>query len=93
MNILKIENKKSLFIISNKEIKPENLSKDDLLGVLSIVFENHEIIIFPSPEELNTIANPIEKEIVIHIVSKIKELQSNIPHIKDEINSQFPILE
>jgi len=93
MNFLKIENKKSLFIISDKEIEPENLDKDDLLEILSTVFENHKDTKFPSSEALDTIINPIEKEIVEHIVYKIKELHSNIPHIKQEINNRFPQLE
>jgi len=71
MNFLKIENKKSFFVISDKKIEPENIDKDDLLEILELVYEHSSSIKFPKHEELEEIANPIEREIVSHIISKL----------------------
>src|SRR5690625_6812297 len=82
MNFLKIENKKSFFVISDKKIEPENIDKDDLLEILELVYEHSSSIKFPKHEELEEIANHIEREIVSHIISKLRseehtyELQS-----------------
>jgi len=92
MEILKINNNKDFFCISGEEIKPENLDKNNLLKLLNLVYEYHENISFPDQSVLDSLPNPIEREIVQQIISKMKELRDNIPNIKSEINSQFPNL-
>jgi len=93
MIFLKVEDKKAFFTISDREIIPEKMSKDELLEILNMVFENHDSIVFPSDEELDSIVNPIEKEIVQQIISKIKELYTNVPNISREIKNRFPDLD
>lgn len=93
MNLLKIENKKAYFILSNKEIEPEKLSKDDLVKILDFVFKNHDNIVFPNDDDFNSIVNPVEKEIVEQIIAKIKEFHTNVPSIDNEIKNQFPDLD
>lgn len=93
MNFLKVEGKKAFFIISDREIKPEKMLKDELLEILNMVYENHDSIVFPSEGDLDSIANPIEKEIVQQITFKIKELHTNVPSISKEIKSRFPDLD
>lgn len=92
MEILKINNNKAYFCIEEKEIKPEDLDKNNLLDLLKLVYENYEVISFPDQSTLNSLPNPIEREIVQQITSKMKELKENVPNINDEINSQFPNL-
>lgn len=90
MIFLKIEDKKAYFILEEKKIEPEEISRDDLLNILNLVYEEHRNIIFPEDEEFSSIVNPIEKEIVEQITAKIKEFHSNVPSIKEQINNQFP---
>jgi len=93
MIFLKIESQKAFFTTPNIEVRPEEMSKDNLFEILNMVFENHDNIVFPDEEELNSIVNPIEKEIVHQIISKIKELHANVPNISQEIKSEFPDLD
>lgn len=93
MNFLKVEDKKAFFTIYDKEVKPEKMSKDDLFEILNMVFENHDSIVFPSDEDLDSIVNQIEKEIVQQITAKIKELHINVSNISKEIKNRFPDLD
>lgn len=93
MIFLKVEDKKAFFTISDKEVKPEKMSKDDLFEILNLVYENHDSIVFPSDKDLDSIVNPIEQEIVQQIISKIKVLHTNVPDISKEIKSRFPDLD
>lgn len=92
MIFLKVEEKKASFIISDREIRPERMSTDELFEILNMVFENHDSIVFPSDDDLDSIANPIEKEIVQQITSKIEVLHTNVPSISKEIKNRFPDL-
>lgn len=93
MIFLKVEDKRAFFTISGRELKPEEMSKDELFAILNMVFENHDSIVFPSDEDLDSIVNPIEQEIVQQIISKIKVLHTNVPDIRKEIKSRFPNLD
>lgn len=93
MIFLKVEDKRAFFTISGRELKPEEMSKDELFAILNMVFENHDSIVFPSDEDLDSIVNPIEQEIVQQIISKIKVLHTNVPDISKEIKSRFPDLD
>lgn len=93
MIFLKVENRKASFIVSERNIKPEEMTKDELLEILNLVYENYDSIAFPSADDLESIANPIEKEIVQQITSKIIEFVSNVPSIRKEIKTQFPDLD
>lgn len=93
MNFLKIDEKKAYFILKDDRIEPEKLSRDDLVKILNIVYENHAEVVFPEEDEFNSIVNPIEREIVEQITAKIEEFHANVPNIKKEINNQFPKLD
>lgn len=93
MNFLKIDEKKAHFILEEKEIKPENITRDDLLEILNLVYEKHSEIIFPNADDFSSIINPVEKEIVEQLTAKIKEFHTNVPDIKKEITSKFPKLD
>lgn len=93
MNFLRVEDRKAFFTISGREVKPEKMSKEELFEILNMVFENHDSIVYPSDDDLDSIVNPIEKEIVQQIISKIKVLHTNVPDISKEIKSRFPDLD
>lgn len=93
MNFLKIDEKKAYFILEDDQIEPEKLSRDDLVKILNIVYENDAEVVFPEEDEFNSIVNPIEREIVEQITAKIEEFHANVPNIKKEINNQFPKLD
>ena len=93
MNFLKIDEKKAYFILEDDRIEPEKLSRDDLVNILNIVYENHAEVVFPEEDKFNSIVNPIEREIVEQITAKIEEFHANVPNIKKEINNQFPKLD
>lgn len=92
MNFLKINEKKAHFILEGKEIKPEEINRDELLEILNIVYEKHSEIVFPNTDDFSSINNPVEKEIVEQLTAKIKEFHTNVPDIKNEINNKFPKL-
>lgn len=92
MEILKFEQNKVFFIVNDKYIKPQALNKNHLLTILNDIYEleDSNSLTIPDTEQLECLRNPIEKEIVSHILEKIKEFQNNVIHVKEEINSQFP---
>lgn len=90
MNFLEIKDRKSYFIVDDNRIKPKNLTKNNLFEILNLVYESSDSIEFPSTEDIDSIVNPIDKEIIEQIVSKIVEFQTNVPTIQSEIESQFP---
>lgn len=78
-----------------KEVKPEDLSKEDLLALFNTIYEldNINSLQIPEDTEINNIKNPVEKEIVYQIIQKIQEFKDNLEQIKQDIESSFPNLE
>ena len=93
MEILTIDGKSCCFNIGEQMIRPQDLSKDDLVEIFNSIYESENEIEFPDEEMIVNIKNPIEQEIVDQIVRKIKEFSENIENIRQEINSQFPKIE
>ena len=94
MNLLEINNGKATFVKGNAHIKPEELSRDDILFILNSIYENEsENVIFPEDEQITSISNPVEREIVKQIIEKIKEFNENVEIIRLEVQSQFPLIE
>ncbi|RRD32312.1 hypothetical protein EII38_00845 [Streptococcus minor] len=94
MKILTI-NQECNFLINEREVRPEDLSKQDLLELFNTIYELDDINSLQIPEdtEINNIKNPVEKEIVNQIVQKIQEFKDNLEQIKQDIESSFPNLE
>ena len=94
MQILTI-NQECNFLINGREIKPENLSKKDLLDLFNDIYklENIDSLKIPEDAEIEKIKNPVEKEIVSQIIQKIQEFKDNLERIKQDIESSFPSLE
>lgn len=93
MQILTI-NSECYFLINDQEIKPEDLSKQDLLELFNDIYNIEDINSLQIPEdtEIDKIKNPIEKEIVKQIIQKIQEFKDNLDQIKQDIESSFPSL-
>ena len=94
MKILTI-NQECNFLINEREVKPEDLSKEDLLALFNTIYEldNINSLKIPEDTEINNIKNPVEKEIVYQIIQKIQEFKDNLEQIKQDIESSFPNLE
>ncbi|HFI0622190.1 TPA: hypothetical protein ACGO3V_001696 [Streptococcus suis] len=94
MQIL-IINSECYFLINHREVKPENLSKQDLLELFNNIYDLADINSLQIPEdtEIDKIKNPVEKEIVNQIIQKIQEFKDNLEQIKQDIESSFPSLE
>ncbi|MFA9467177.1 MULTISPECIES: hypothetical protein [Streptococcus] len=94
MKILTI-NQECNFLINEKEVKPEDLSKQDLLDLFNAIYDLGDINLLQIPEdtEINKIKNPVEKEIVNQIIQKVQEFKDNLNQIKQDIESTFPSLE
>ena len=94
MKILTI-NQECNFLINEREVKPEDLSKEDLLALFNTIYEldNINSLQIPKDTEINNIKNPVEKEIVYQIIQKIQEFKDNLEQIKQDIESSFPNLE
>lgn len=94
MQVLAINHGKSSFVVGEKKVVPENLSRDDLLTILNNIYEaTEESIVIPGSGELKEIRNPVEKEIVEQILQKISDFLSNVENIRQEVQTQFPIIE
>lgn len=94
MKVLEINNGKSVFLIEQGHVVPQELSRDDLLYILNKIYENEtECIEIPKTEIIEEIKNPIEKEIVQQIMQKISEFNINVKNIRQEVQSQFPPIE
>ncbi|TWT11319.1 hypothetical protein [Streptococcus sp. sy004] len=93
MQLLTVDDEGCYFLIDGDEIKPEELSKDNLLKLFNKMYEEgiSEVQI-PEVEEINSIRNPVEKEIVKQIIEKVKEFVSNLEQMKKDIESSFPSL-
>ena len=94
MQILRI-NSECHFLINSRKVKPENLSKKDLLDLFNDIYklENIDSLKIPEDAEIDKIKNPVEKEIVSQIIQKIQEFKDNLEQIKQDIESSFPSLE
>lgn len=94
MKILTI-NQECNFLINEREVKPEDLSKEELLALFNTIYEldNINSLQIPEDTEINNIKNPVEKEIVYQIIQKIQEFKDNLEQIKQDIESSFPNLE
>lgn len=91
MKVLEVNEGKSSFLIDEKHIAPEALSREDLLYILNKIYEDEtDGIEIPQLEELEEIKNPIEKEIVQQIIQKMVEFKNNVENIRQEVQSQFP---
>ncbi|WP_215388119.1 hypothetical protein [Staphylococcus aureus] len=92
MKILKIELGKSTFLIDSKEIKPDELDRENLLNLLNSIYDlsDQSLLEVPLNSELEHIKNPVEKEIVKQIIQKVKDFSDNVENIRDEVNSPFP---
>ena len=82
------------FIINERKVRPEALSKNDLLDLFNAIYQIEDITTLQIPEdnEIENIKNPVEKEIVIQIIQKVKEFVDNLDQIKHDIDSSFPSL-
>lgn len=94
MQILTVNEKGSYFLIDGNSIKPENLSKDNLLKLFNEIYQLEEIDALQIPDEvaINKIKNPVEKEIVNQIIQKVEEFVNNLEQTKQDIESSFPNL-
>lgn len=94
MKILKVDKTGCYFLIEDRKIEPESLSKDDLLTLFNEIYqlENISEVEIPEKQEINDIRNPVEKEIVNQIIQKVKEFTDNLDQIKQDIESSFPSL-
>lgn len=94
MQILTVNEKGSYFLIDGNSIKPENLSKDNLLKLFNEIYQLEEINALQIPDEvaINKIKNPVEKEIVNQIIQKVEEFVNNLDQTKQDIESSFPNL-
>ncbi|MFI3685654.1 hypothetical protein VBG40_10645 [Vagococcus fluvialis] len=91
MRVLEINDGKSNFLVGDKLISPESLSRDNLLKILNKIYENrNDSIEIPQIEEIKKIKNPIEREIVEQIIQKISEFNDNVDNIRQEVESPFP---
>ncbi|AVO70358.1 hypothetical protein I5C05_10350 [Staphylococcus aureus] len=90
MKILEQNNTNTYFLVKGERISPFNLSKDNLLDIMTEMYNTSEDILIPSNEIINNIKNPIEKDIVEQIVNKISDFKDNINNIKHEVETQFP---
>lgn len=92
MKVLEVSLGKANFIVNGKEVAPEELSRDDLLKIMNDMYEESSLedIKIPDDIELDTIRNPIEKEIVQQIIQKISDFKNNIGNIRIEVETQFP---
>ncbi|EGQ0541960.1 hypothetical protein [Staphylococcus aureus] len=54
------------------------------------MYNTSEDILIPSNEIIDNIKNPVKKDIVEQIVSKISDFKDNINNIKHEVETQFP---
>lgn len=81
------------FIIKERNVRPEALSKNDLLDLFNAIYqEDITTLQIPEDTEIENIKNPVEKEIVIQIIQKVKEFVDNLNQIKHDIDSSFPSL-
>lgn len=95
MKILEQIDNKTYFLIRNEKkeeekISPLKISKNDLLKLMTEMYYTSEEIIIPNNEEIHTIQNPIEREIVEQIINKLSSFKNNIEYIKQEVETQFP---
>lgn len=94
MQVLVINHGKSSFVVGEKNVVPENLSRNDLLTMLNDIYEaTEETVVIPASEKLDEIKNPIEREIVEQILQKISDFFSNVENIRQEVQTQFPTIE
>ena len=79
------------FLIRGTEIKPEELSKNDLLNLFLDIYdlEEDEKVDLPEEDEINSINNPVEREIINQIIQKVVEYLENLDQIKKEVESSF----
>ncbi|HDN3486825.1 TPA: hypothetical protein P1V31_002821 [Staphylococcus aureus] len=57
---------------------------------MTAMYNTSEDILIPSNEIIDNIKNPVKKDIVEQIVSKISDFKDNINNIKHEVETQFP---
>lgn len=94
MRVLNISSGKSNFIVDDNSVDPEELSREDLLKIMSDIYEStREEIIIPEKTELDEIKNPVEREIVKQIIQKISDFKDNIENIRQEVKTEFPEIE
>lgn len=91
MKVLDVNNGRSNFIIEGRYVIPEELTRENLLDILNKIYEAEtDSVEIPDQVILESIKNPIEREIVQQIIKKIDEFRLNAPNIRNEVQSQFP---
>lgn len=90
MKILEQNDMGIYFLVKEEKISPLNLSKDNLLDIMTEMYNTSDDILIPSNEIIDNIKNPVEKDIVEQIVNKISDFKDNINNIKHEVETQFP---
>lgn len=92
MKILVKENNSYFFRIENRNVKPEELCREDLMWLLNEIYHssNQGSVVLPEKSDINEISNPVEREIVQQIINKISEFKNNVDNIKKEIEYKFP---
>ena len=89
MKILRIANGKCEFSINGDAYKPiDEITKDDLLGILKLVIEAEDIE-FDEITDKNKIDNVAQNIVYSQLLSKIKELKERKQSIINEVNSEF----
>lgn len=88
MIVLKIKEKKAYYLLDGvTEQGIKDISKEDILAILNLVYERDDIE-FDSPEE-NEIVNPAEKIIYEKLYEKFVDFNNNKNTIKDDIDDKF----
>lgn len=94
MKLLEINNGKAEFIVDGKNIKPENISRDHFLSMLTKIYrDKNNAFELPKEENLSSINNPVEREIVNSIIKKLQEFTKNVDNLRNEVESMFPRLD
>lgn len=89
MKVLRIANGKSEFSINGNIYKPiDEISKDELLEILKLVFKAEDIE-FDEITDKNKVDNVAQNIIYSQLLSKIKELKERKQSIINEVNSEF----
>lgn len=88
MNVLKIDSqKKSFFNTDGTDKIITNITKEDILKILELIFENDDITFDEYSDD--KIANEAEKVIYKHLYTKFVDFQQNKLSLKNEIDSLF----
>lgn len=68
----------------------DSLSSEQLLQIFENVYTNKDFYEDIDPNILNSIHNPVQKEVIIQIVKKVEDFKRNVDEIHHEIEISFP---